>query len=403
MSTDGRFVCWHDAPQGDQGRWVYLYDTVDEVTYHYYGGKDDGWCQVGDGHWVWLHSAADGTTTVYYHDMYEQSTTVYAISPPGQNCSFPLPYMVRVVDDDYVVWSVEQGSLSTLVLHRLSTDSDQTLAGPGRIDWAQVSDGIVAWIQDDGGVADVWAHDIIDGSTVRLTDDEFDEEFVLAGPDGVAWNRLGGMEGYQLWVALKATAEKPIFVDVPWLHPYREAIEGLYRGGVVSGSRVIGDERYFDPQNPVRRAQFAKMIVGTLGLPPAGTTQTRFLDLGSPDAFGYPHIYVQVAYDHGITNGTNPAQSLFAPWNYIRRDQVVSMIVRAAVSEAPGVLQNPPPGHPSYFAGVPEPHGANLRIAEYNGLMAGLTGFGSGWSESQNASRGEVAQMLWNLLGKIGE
>jgi parallel beta-helix repeat protein len=140
------------------------------------------------------------------------------------------------------------------------------------------------------------------------------------------------------------------------------------------------------------------MIVGTLDITPGASTATRFTDLGEPDANGYPHRFVQTAYDHGITYGTNAAQTLFAPYNAIRRDQVVSMIVRGANNEFPGSLATPPASWDSLFDGVPEPHGGNLRIAEYNGLLDGLIGMGSGWNVSATASRGEVAQMLYNLL-----
>ena len=81
---------------------------------------------------------------------------------------------------------------------------------------------------------------------------------------------------------------------------------------------------------PLKRAQFAKMIVGTLDIDPGPSTNTRFTDLGTPDANGYPHTYVQIAYETGITNGTNPTQTLFSPLEHIRRDQVVTMIVRGA-------------------------------------------------------------------------
>ena len=50
---------------------------------------------------------------------------------------------------------------------------------------------------------------------------------------------------------------------------------------------------------------------------------------------------------------------------------------------------------------MPEPHGENLRIAEYNGLLDGLLGMGPGWDVTANATRGEVAQMLWNLLNVL--
>jgi parallel beta-helix repeat protein len=187
------------------------------------------------------------------------------------------------------------------------------------------------------------------------------------------------------------------FPDVPSNHPYAPAIDELSSLGIIGGY-TNGN---FGLSDSVKRAQFSKMIVGALDITPNTSTATRFTDLGDPDSNGYPHRFVQTAYDNGITYGTNAAQTLFAPYNAIRRDQVISMIVRGANNLYPGSLETPPVGTPSLFAGVPEPHGANLRIAEYNGLLVGLIGMGAGWNVSATATRGEVAQMLWNLLGVL--
>lgn len=175
--------------------------------------------------------------------------------------------------------------------------------------------------------------------------------------------------------------------------PYKTAIESLAAAGIVSGF----PDGTFRPDALVLRQQFAKMIVLALDIAPADSTATRFTDLGSPDDGGYPHKYVQVAFDHGITVGTNQAGTLFAPYDNIRRDQVVSMIVRGVKSEIAGLLVEPPAGADSVFAGVGEPHGANLRVAEHNGLLEGLAGMGAGWDVKAPATRGEVAQMLYNL------
>lgn len=197
-----------------------------------------------------------------------------------------------------------------------------------------------------------------------------------------------------VFLVIAIAAPALAFPDVPSNHPYAPAIDELSSLGIIGGYT----NGYFGINDSVKRAQFSKMIVGTLGITPNSSTATRFTDLGDPDSNGYPHRFVQTAYDNGITYGTNAAQTLFAPYTAIRRDQVVSMIVRGANNLYPGSLVTPPAGTPSLFAGIPEPHGANLRIAEYNGLLDGLIGFGSGWNVSGTATRGEVAQMLYNLL-----
>jgi hypothetical protein len=49
-------------------------------------------------------------------------------------------------------------------------------------------------------------------------------------------------------------------------------------------------------------------------------------------------------------------------------------------------------------------HGQNIWLAEFNHLVDGILGPKgglAGWDTTAYATRGEVAQMLWNLLGKL--
>ena len=46
-------------------------------------------------------------------------------------------------------------------------------------------------------------------------------------------------------------------------------------------------------------------------------------------------------------------------------------------------------------------HGENIRKAEFNGLLDGLEGLSASWDGLQPATRGECAQMLWNLLNAL--
>ncbi len=75
-----------------------------------------------------------------------------------------------------------------------------------------------------------------------------------------------------------------------------------------------------------------------------------------------------------------------------------------------GVLEEPPAGAPSLFAGVGEPHGYNLCVADYNGLLEGLFDAaaaggagpaGTEWEVMLSATRGEAAQMLYNFMLKL--
>lgn len=199
------------------------------------------------------------------------------------------------------------------------------------------------------------------------------------------------------------------FTDVSVSHPYFAAVADLSSREIIQGY-AVGDGWEFRPDHTVFRAQFAKMICGVMGLVvveddwPDATVP--FTDLGSDVVSGsevantlYPHEYVAVAYLNGITNGQTP--TTFAPYTGIKRVQVVTMIVRAAQELVPGAL-TAPSGFAGAFPGLGAPHEENLRTAEYNGLLAGVLGFGSGWDLWAEATRGETAQMLHNLLAKLG-
>ena len=201
------------------------------------------------------------------------------------------------------------------------------------------------------------------------------------------------------------TTETPIsFLDVPPGHPYHNAILGLAGMGIVSGYPVSGGTE-FRPANPVWRAQFAKMIDGTLelavtedmALPP-------FTDLGvdilvpSPGVDNlYPHEYVAAAYDHSITTGITP--TTFAPYSDISRAQVVTMVVRAVQALHPTLLTPPAAGYANTWGtSFSDIHGPNARIAESNGLLAGLPLTGAASDPWAPMPRGEVAQVLWNVV-----
>ena len=89
------------------------------------------------------------------------------------------------------------------------------------------------------------------------------------------------------------------FTDVPASHVYARAINELARLGVVSGK---GDGT-FHPDDPVYRAQFAKMMCGVLGLRvEEDDSFTPFVDLGPDNRHDlYPHEYVAAVYRAGIT------------------------------------------------------------------------------------------------------
>jgi hypothetical protein len=172
--------------------------------------------------------------------------------------------------------------------------------------------------------------------------------------------------------------------------PYRQAVEALAGAGIINGY----DDGTFRPATPVSRQQFAKMLVLALGVPVSEGDVCTFKDVvTSGSSSFYPDNYIAVAAAHGITKGMTA--STFAPDSDIARAQVISMMVRAAETLRKGSLTFP---YSSWRGTLPlgdATHGTNVRNAEYNGLLGGISL--SGWDIWSDASREEVAQMLWNL------
>ncbi len=193
-------------------------------------------------------------------------------------------------------------------------------------------------------------------------------------------------------VSEAATVIPDRFVDVGLDYPYRVAIDGMADAELITGY----PEHKFRPDNPVWRAQFAKMIDGALSLRPTEAMTSPFTDLGPDDPESlYPHEYVAAAYASGITQGLSP--TIFGPFTDISRAQVVTMAVRALQNLRPGSLTSPPSDYAGSVPAFSPVHSPNMRLAEYNGLLDGLVGLGPSWDAWASASRGEVAQMLWNI------
>ena len=188
------------------------------------------------------------------------------------------------------------------------------------------------------------------------------------------------------------------FEDVDSTHPYAEAI------GVLSGLGIINGyaDSTFKPNNPVWRQHFAKMIVKTMGhyVPPSIVCPFTDVDLTpNPLDPSYPAKYIAVCAYHGITVGKTP--TTFDPYANINRFQVMSMVVRAVMQAYPGLLMAPP----STFEPTWDPslsvHGSNAAVAEYNGLLTGIDL--TALSPGGNITRGETAQVLYNVLVLVAE
>lgn len=211
---------------------------------------------------------------------------------------------------------------------------------------------------------------------------------------GLIWQPLFRDSSFGFNASLPA--EHP-FNDLDPSHPYYHAITSMLSYFIVSGYQIPAGGYEFRPNNPVLRAQFAKMIVGALGLAVDESMTSPFTDLGT-DSPGnlYPHEFVASAYNNGLTKGKTA--TTFSPYTSITRAQMMTMVVRAAQQYlGPGGLDPVPAGFIGYMGGFNDPtHGANAHLAEWNNLLAGINLIG--WNVWAPATRGEVAQMLWNLM-----
>ena len=193
--------------------------------------------------------------------------------------------------------------------------------------------------------------------------------------------------------AINATPAASLFPDVPLTHPYYQAIRDLADAGIVSGKT----DGTFHPDEPVTRQQFAKMIVLGGNYPVSEGDVCTFRDVIKGGATTlYPDNDVAVCAARGITLGKTA--TTFDPYTNITRAQVLSMVVRATQDFKPSAIQEPPSGWKGLVPASDPIHGTNIARAEYSGLLTGIDL--PTFSVTGKATRGEIAQIIWNVREK---
>ncbi|MCL5734485.1 MAG: S-layer homology domain-containing protein [Actinobacteria bacterium] len=200
-------------------------------------------------------------------------------------------------------------------------------------------------------------------------------------------------------VVVSPSDELPLaFADISGVHPYRTAIVGMAEKGFVSGYPTGAGEPDFRPNAQINRAQFCKLLAEVLGLAVTEDLLPPFSDLGTDDLYSlYPHEYVAALTSIGAIRGMGGGR--FSPYSGLSRAQLVTMIVRAVDKLEPGLLVDNTmiAYNPGTLGGFDPIHWKNMARAEITGLLDGLAGFGKRWDPWKPASRGEAAQILWNL------
>jgi hypothetical protein len=430
IGTDGRYIVWHEE---DPDAEVYLYDWVskkktrltDDTRNQYPAGVDRGlvvyfgpsagdpalsefvvhdaasgghsafiasspWVTeavVRDGYIAWLQKMGSGLD-VFVRDI-ALGQTVRLTDQPSYKHSLAL-------EGDLLVWADGMSHDAEIYMARLPQGAPLRLTNDSYHSSNPVTDGrLVTWNEDgpSGQVVRV----LLPGSTKPLSVDPSDWGAPALSNGRLVWSTgmvdLGGIwAGSHVWSALI-----PLFADVPVGHPYFEQIQGLGERELVAGYPRLDFSSDFRPDNPVWRAQFAKMIAGALALRVEESFHSPFTDLGPDDLTNlYPHEYVAAVATAGITKGVTATE--FAPYKDISRAQVVTMVYRAARNLAPQALTIPPLAYSGSLGQFSPDHAEGMRVLEYSGLLDDVAGYGPSWDPWARASRAEVAAVLWALM-----
>ncbi len=449
--ADDPWVAYQAARAGGYDD-IYLYNTgtgaVTQVTHNIDEGDWNDWSpRMDGGRVVWEKDMQGGSAAPGIY-LYTVDSEVTKLLLPGDQ------YRQPDIWGDYMVCvkSVPGGNATEIVLYNLLSNTAVTIASSGAGTRAnehpRIDSGRVVWASGDVWTAEApdtsltyqtQLYDIGTGITTALTADAKGNINPSVNADYVAWQTTNapaimcynsttsnttkistvsdtpqspelsasglawfGTTG--LYFAVP-TSEAPLFPDVPTGNQYSVAINDIAAQGIIEGY----EDGYFRPLNLALRQQFAKMIIITMAsYRPAGYTATlsdicTFVDASTithVDGELYAYHYVAKAAFTGLTIGYT--DHTFRPFNNITRKQLITMIVRAGDREE--ALATPPIGWTGVLSYTDPTHGQNIRTAEYNGLLDGITGPAgtlASWNTSSYANRGEVAQMLYNLRSRL--
>ncbi|EQD71634.1 secreted protein containing S-layer like domain [mine drainage metagenome] len=180
------------------------------------------------------------------------------------------------------------------------------------------------------------------------------------------------------------------FNDIPKGYFAAGAIDLLLGRDAISGFPDGG----FHPDASVTRAQFAKMLVLTLGLPlPAQATSAGFSDVQGT-AWYAP--YVDAAVQAGLVKGVTA--TTFEPGTYITRGQIAVLVARAMGSYKP---TNPLQVSFTDQSQIPAWALPSVMQAADAGIIHGLSN--GSFGAQGNATRAEAAELLANLVTVTGQ
>lgn len=365
--TDGRYIVWRSLNRSGREPMLHIYDA-NTRTRRDLALQDFPMFDLDRG-WV----SSDGRDRVGRFDC-EISIANRDTGRVTQLTNDTINQEPPRVDRDYVVWAAEVSGRPDreIFLYEIPTGVLRQLTRNDVDDWLPVmGDGRVAWMITQGRTevyTRIYVYDIateIASQAVDVGPELFSKLDDLEISRGRIALRIHTTAGHDLHQWEIACAVPMPFSDVPLGptgNPYRQAIRGTQLRGLVSGYEVPRYE--FRPDNPVLRAQCAKILCGAFELWVDESMSSPFTDSGEDDPPSlYPHEYVAAAAAHGITRGLTPSR--FGPYEPVTRAQAATMPVQAAMARS-DVLRVPPRGRTGRMAGFSESsRGENMRIAEY--------------------------------------
>lgn len=176
-------------------------------------------------------------------------------------------------------------------------------------------------------------------------------------------------------------------------HWSRDYVEVLASRSIIFGK----SETAFAPNDQVTRAEFAVLISRAMNLP-LNEYSGVFTDVTEAQAWSYQHI--EAAFEAGIVSGRTP--DTFAPTAQITRQEMASMIMRAAEYMLPGITEELDGRHKfADDAKIADWAKEDVKAAYEAGIISGRPN--NTFDPRANATRGESATMLYMLLTTLGE
>jgi len=176
-------------------------------------------------------------------------------------------------------------------------------------------------------------------------------------------------------------------------HWSKDYVEVLASRTIIAGKTDVS----FAPNDNVTRQEFAVLVSRSLSLP-LGEYEGTFTDVTEANAWSYQHI--EAAYEAGIISGRT--DTTFDPTAQITRQEMASMIVRAAEYQFPGFLEEFDTRHKFVDdAEIADWAKDHVKIAYDAGIINGRPD--NSFDPRANATRAESATMLYMLLTTLGE